>query len=142
MQQAATGPPMPQAATQPPGRQAELPAETRPRRATRTPAKYVDFDIVEAIGSEISSSTEYGDNGLVGVYGHDKDDIGSEGRKEVTARAASLARTFKELPAAIMLGRDVQKDVKIIAEHMVNSSDISPVIIDDRDSFKTVIEIP
>ena len=41
-----------------------------------------------------------------------------------------------------MFGRDVQKDVKIIAEHMVNSSDISPVIIDDRDSFKTVIEIP
>ena len=76
------------------------------------------------------------------MYGHDKDDIGSEGRKEVTAGAASLARTFKELPAAIMLGRDVQKDVKIIAEHMVNSSDISPVIIDDRDSFKTVIEIP
>ena len=76
------------------------------------------------------------------LYGHDKDDIGSEGRKEVTARAASLAKTFKEFPAAIMLDRNVEKDVKIIAEHMVNSSDISPVIIDDRDSFKTVIEIP
>ena len=54
------------------------------------------------------------------MYGHDKDDIGSEGRKEVTARAASLARTFKELPAAIMLGRDVEKEVKIFADHMEN----------------------
>ena len=54
------------------------------------------------------------------VYGHDKDDIGSEGRKEVTARSASLARTFKELPAAIMLGRDVEKEVKIFADHMEN----------------------
>ena len=57
---------------------------------------------------------------MVGGYGHDKDDIGSEGRKEVTARAASLARTFEKLPAAIMLGRDDEKDVKIFIDHMEN----------------------
>ena len=85
------------------------------------PAKYGDFDMsAEALASKISSSTEYGDNGLVGVYGHGKDDIGSDGREEVAALVIMRASTFEKLPAAIMLGRDDEKDVKIFVDHMEN----------------------
>ena len=43
----------------------------------------------EALASEVSSSAEYGDNGLVGVYGHGKDD-GADSRNS-DATPATLA---------------------------------------------------
>ena len=88
--QAATQPPEPQAATQPPEKQGEPPASGRPRRTTRRPAWQVDFDMsAEALASEVSSGAEYGDNGLVGVYGHGKDD-GADSRNSA-ATPATLA---------------------------------------------------
>ena len=64
------------------------------------PAKYADFDMsAEAMDYEVSSSAEFGDNGLVGVWDVDKDDIVN--RKEVTSQLASLAAMFENLLAAI-----------------------------------------
>ena len=76
------------------------PAQTRPRRITKMPARYADFDMsAEAMDSEVSSSAEFGDNGLVGVWDVDKDDIMY--RKEVTSQLASLAAMFENLLTAI-----------------------------------------
>ena len=64
------------------------------------PARYADFDMsAEAMDSEVSSSAEFGDNGLVGVCGYDKDDIGN--RAEVTSLVTALAATFEKLLTAI-----------------------------------------
>jgi hypothetical protein len=71
------------------------PAQTRPRRVTKMPARYADFDM----SAEVSSSAEFGDNGLVGVWDVDKDDIMY--RKEVTSQLASLAAMFENLLTAI-----------------------------------------
>lgn len=58
------------------------------------PAKYGDFDMsAEALASKISSSTEYGDNGLVGVCEYDKDNLGlsdTRHRKELMALVSAL----------------------------------------------------
>ena len=59
------------------------------------PARYADFDM----SAEVSSSAEFGDNGLVGVCGYDKDDIGN--RAEVTSLVTTLAATFEKLLTAI-----------------------------------------
>ena len=76
------------------------PAYVRPRRTTRMPARYADFDMsAEAMDSEVSSSAEFGDNGLVGVCGYAKDDIGN--RAEVTSLVTALAATFEKLLTAI-----------------------------------------
>ena len=76
------------------------PAYVRPRRTTRMPARYADFDMsAEAMDSEVSSSAEFGDNGLVGVWDVDKDDIVN--RKEVVSQLASLAAMLENLLAAI-----------------------------------------
>ena len=75
-------------------------AQTRPRRTTRMPARYADFDMsAEAMDSEVSSSAEFGDNGLGGGWDVDKDDIVY--RKEVASQLASLAAMFENLLTAI-----------------------------------------
>ena len=64
------------------------------------PAKYADFDMsAEAMDSEVSSSAEFGDNGLVGGWDIDKDD--TVYRKEVVSQLASLAAMLENLSAAI-----------------------------------------
>ena len=90
----------PRAEAHVPARQAQHvqpapPAQTRPRRVTKMPARYADFDM----SAEVSSSAEFGDNGLVGVWDVDKDDIMY--RKEVTSQLASLAAMFENLLTAI-----------------------------------------
>ena len=90
----------PRAEAHVPARQAQHvqpapPAQTRPRRITKMPARYADFDM----SAEVSSSAEFGDNGLVGVWDVDKDDIMY--RKEVTSQLASLAAMFENLLTAI-----------------------------------------
>ena len=76
------------------------PGQMRPKRTTRMPARYADFDMsAEAMNSEVSSSAEFGDNGLVGVCGYAKDDIGN--RAEVTSLVTALAATFEKLLTAI-----------------------------------------
>ena len=88
----------------------------------------------EAMDSEVSSSAEFGDNGLVGGCGYAKDDIGN--RAEVTSLVTALAATFEKLLTAISGWLLSRQDVDTIAGHMVNPNDISPVISDDRDSFE------
>ena len=63
-------------------------------------ARYADFDMsAEAMDSEISRGAEFGNNGLVGVCGYVKDDIGD--RAEVTSLVATLAATLEKLLTAI-----------------------------------------
>ena len=103
--QAATQLPEPQAATQPPGRQAEPPANGRPRRVTRRPAWQVDFDMsAEAMASEFSSSAEYGDNGLVGVNGHGKDDLDSVNSAATPANLAVIVTIVQRVLDAMTRG--------------------------------------
>ena len=76
------------------------PGQMRPKRTTRMPARYADFDMnAEAMDSEVSRGAEFGHNGLVGVCGYDKDDIGD--RAEVTSLVAALAATLEKLLTAI-----------------------------------------
>ena len=76
------------------------PGQMRPKRTTRMPARYADFDMsAEAMDSEVSSSAEFGDNGLVGVWDIDKDD--TVYRKEVVSQLASLAAMLENLSAVI-----------------------------------------
>ena len=102
------------------------------------PARYADFDMsAEAMDSEVSSSAEFGDNGLVGVCGYAKDDIGN--RAEVTSLVTALAATFEKLLTAISGWLISRQDVDTFAVHMVNQNDIAPVISDDRDSFENCV---
>ena len=103
--QAATQPPEPQAATQPPEKQGEPPASGRPRRTTKRPAWQVDFDMsAEALASEVSSSAEYGDNGLVGVNGHGKDDLDSVNSAATPANLAVIVTIVQRVLDAMTRG--------------------------------------
>ena len=70
----------------------------------------------------------------------DKDD--TVYRKEVTSQLASLAAMFENILTAICGWLIYLQDVGLIADTWTKPSDISKVIIEYKDSSKTVIESP